>query len=293
MGKMLPPEMKIGKKSFPPMSKCDLSSVSNLSIAADLDGTLLKASLPFLYYVLLAIEAGSLLRGLILMLSLPIIAIVCIFISEDLAGKILIFLAFFGVKVSDLENASRAVLPWFYAMDVRSDSFELFDSCRRKVVVTANPTVMVDAFAQEFLGADKVLGTEIEVDPWTERATGFVKAPGILVGKLKKMAVQKEFGEDMPDIGLGDRKSDHDFMSICKEGYMVPRDHSASIISPYRLKNKMIFQLHHNHNDSSLQQPRNALITTYIRLPFTFIHSFVSLYFNLSLLKAIIRSAIY
>lgn len=216
MGKMLPPEMKIGKKSFPPMSKCDLSSVSNLSIAADLDGTLLKASLPFLYYVLLAIEAGSLLRGLILMLSLPIIAIVCIFISEDLAGKILIFLAFFGVKVSDLENASRAVLPWFYAMDVRSDSFELFDSCRRKVVVTANPTVMVDAFAQEFLGADKVLGTEIEVDPWTERATGFVKAPGILVGKLKKMAVQKEFGEDMPDIGLGDRKSDHDFMSICK-----------------------------------------------------------------------------
>ncbi|CAI9279150.1 unnamed protein product [Lactuca saligna] len=295
MGKMLPPEMKTGKKSFPPMSKCDLSSVSHLSIAADLDGTLLKASLPFLYYVLLAIEAGSLLRGLILMLSLPIIAIVCIFISEDLAGKILIFLAFFGVKVSDLENASRAVLPWFYAMDVRSDSFELFNSCRRKVVVTANPTVMVDAFAQEFLGADKVLGTEIEVDPWTERATGFVKAPGILVGKLKKMAVQKEFGEDMPDIGLGDRKSDHDFMSICKEGYMVPRDHSASIISPYRLKNKMILQLHHNHNhnDSPLQQPRNALITTYIRLPFTFIHSFVSLYFNLSLLKAIIRSAIY
>ncbi|CAH1416374.1 unnamed protein product [Lactuca virosa] len=295
MGKMLPPEMKIGKKSFPPMSKCDLSSVSHLSIAADLDGTLLKASLPFLYYVLLAIEAGSLLRGLILMLSLPIIAIVCIFISEDLAGKILIFLAFFGVKVSDLENASRAVLPWFYAVDVRSDSFEVFDSCRRKVVVTANPTVMVDAFAQEFLGADKVLGTEIEVDPWTERATGFVKAPGILVGKLKKMAVQKEFGEDMPDIGLGDRKSDHDFMSICKEGYMVPRDHSASIVSPYRLKNKMIFQLNHNHNqnDYPLQQPRNALITTYIRLPFTFIHSFVSLYFNLSLLKAIIRSAIY
>ncbi|KAI3498289.1 hypothetical protein L1887_34061 [Cichorium endivia] len=283
---MLPPELKFGKKTFPPISKCDLSSVSHRSVAADLDGTLLKASVPFLYYVLVAIEAGSLLRGLIVITSFPIIAIMCIFFSEDLAGKMLIFLTFSGIKVSDLETASRVVLPWFYADDVRSDSFKVFDSCRRKVVVTANPTVMVDAFAKDFLGADKVLGTEIEVDPWTKRATGLVKAPGILVGELKKLAVLKEFGEDLPDIGLGDRKSDHQFMSICKEAYMVPKDHSATIVSPHRLKTQPII-----HNEYQVPQPRSALIT-YIRMPFKFILSFIRVYFNLSLLKGITKSAL-
>nr|GFC17325.1 probable glycerol-3-phosphate acyltransferase 8 [Tanacetum cinerariifolium] len=66
------------------------------------------------------------------------------------------------------------------------------------------------------------LGTEIEVNEKTKRATGFVKEPGVLVGKWKKIAMVKEFGDESPDIGLGDRKSDHDFMSVCKEGFMVP-----------------------------------------------------------------------
>lgn len=104
----------------------------------------------------------------------------------------------------------------FYAADVRSDSFEVFDKCKRRVVVTANPTVMVEPFVKDFLGGDKVLGTEIEVNPRTKKATGFVKKPGVLVGKWKRLAILKEFGEEAPDLGIGDRPSDHDFMSICK-----------------------------------------------------------------------------
>lgn len=104
----------------------------------------------------------------------------------------------------------------FYAADVRRESFEVFDKCKRKVVVTANPTVMVEAFVKDYLGGDKVLGTEIEVNPKTKKATGFVKKPGVLVGELKRLAILKEFGDDSPDIGLGDRETDHDFMSICK-----------------------------------------------------------------------------
>jgi hypothetical protein len=65
----------------------------------------------------------------------------------------------------------------FYAADVRRESFEVFDRCKRKVVVTANPTVMVDAFVKDYLGGDKVLGTEIEVNPKTKKAT-------VLVGDL-------------------------------------------------------------------------------------------------------------
>jgi glycerol-3-phosphate acyltransferase len=104
----------------------------------------------------------------------------------------------------------------FYAADVRSDSFEVFDKCKRKVVVTANPTVMVEPFVKDFLGGHKVLGTEIEVNPKTKKATGFVKKPGVLVGKWKRIAISKEFGDEVPDLGIGDRSTDHDFMSICK-----------------------------------------------------------------------------
>lgn len=97
----------------------------------------------------------------------------------------------------------------------------MFDRCKRKVVVTANPTVMVEAFVKDYLGGDKVLGTEIEVNPKTKKATGFVKKSGVLVGDLKRLAVMKEFGDELPDIGLGDRKTDHDFMSICKVWFLL------------------------------------------------------------------------
>jgi glycerol-3-phosphate acyltransferase len=67
---------------------------------------------------------------------------------------------FAGLKVHDIELASRAVLPRSYVVDVRGGSFEVFDKCKRKVVVTANPTVMVDASAKDHLGGDKELETE-------------------------------------------------------------------------------------------------------------------------------------
>ncbi|KAD5317021.1 hypothetical protein R6Q59_032290 [Mikania micrantha] len=279
------PKPESGDKKFPPISKCDLSGISHRSVAADLDGTLLKSTSAFPYYMLVAIEAGSLLRGLVLLLSFPIVVIAYIFISEALAIQMLIFISFSGLKVKDIELASRAVLPRFYAADVRSDSFEVFDSCERKVVVTANPTVMVDAFVKDYLGAEKVLGTEIEVNEKTKRATGFVKEPGVLVGKWKKLAILKEFGEDSPDIGLGDRKSDHDFMSVCKEGFMVPKDKSATIVSRDRLKTRLIF-----HDGRLVQRPDpfNALIT-YIWLPFGFILSLIRVYFNLPLPERIVR----
>ncbi|KAF7137654.1 hypothetical protein RHSIM_Rhsim07G0014100 [Rhododendron simsii] len=273
------------RKAFPSITACDVSAVSDRSIAADLDGTLLISRSSFPYFMLVAIEAGSLLRGLALLLSFPVIAIAYVFVSESLAIQMLIFISYAGLKIRDIELASRAVLPRFYAADVRADSYEVFEKCRQKVVVTANPTVMVEPFVKEYLGGDKVLGTEIEVNPKTKRATGFVKRPGVLVGKWKRLAVVKEFGEKSPDIGIGDRESDHDFMSTCKEGYMVLPNKSASPVPLDRLKSRIIF-----HDGRLVQPPTplNALIT-YIWLPFGFILSLIRIYFNIPLPERIVR----
>ncbi|KAJ9188326.1 hypothetical protein P3X46_003692 [Hevea brasiliensis] len=269
-------------KKYPSIAACRGSGYQ--SIAADLDGTLLLSGNSFSYFMLVAIEAGSLLRGLILLLSVPLVIISYLFISENIGVQILIFISFCGLKIRDIELASRNVLPRFYAADVRKESYEVFDRCKRKVVVTASPRIMVEPFVKEFLGGDKVLGTEIEVTK-TKRATGFVKRPGVLVGKRKKLAILKEFGGKVPDLGLGDRKTDHAFMSICKEGYQLRRSKSATPVPPDRLKSRIIF-----HDGRLVQRPDplNALIT-YIWLPFGFILSLLRVYFNLPLPERIVR----
>lgn len=256
-------------------------------MAADLDGTLLISRSSFPYFMLIAIEAGSLVRGFLLLLALPIIFISYVFVSESLAIQTMIFISFAGLKARDIELAARAVLTRFYAADVRRESWEVFDGCRggKKVVVTANPVIMVEPFVKDYLGGDKVLGTEIEVDPKTRRATGFVSGPGVLVGDKKRQAMLQEFGPDGPDVGLGDRVSDHDFMALCKEAYMVHPDKGAKPVPRDQLKSRIIF---HDGRLIQCPDPLNALFT-YMWLPFGFILSLVRVYFNLPLPERIVR----
>lgn len=96
-------------RKFPSITTCSGSSYG--SIAADLDGTLLMSSSSLPYFMLVAIEAGSLLRGLILLLSLPLVIVAYLFISEAIGIQILIFISFSGLKIRDIELVSRAVLP--------------------------------------------------------------------------------------------------------------------------------------------------------------------------------------
>jgi glycerol-3-phosphate acyltransferase len=97
---------------------------------------------------------------------------------------------------------------------VRADSWEVFRGCGagRRVMVTASPAVMVGPFVREFLGAE-VAGTELRTFAGGRRFTGLIDS--VLV--RKRVVVERMFaGGDLPDVGLGDRESDHDFMVSCK-----------------------------------------------------------------------------
>lgn len=205
---------------FPPVSAYDASARVRRTAAADLDGTLLASSSAFPYYFLVALEAGSCLRAALLLLVAPLLLALYTLVSEAAAIALLAFITFAGLRVRDVEAVARGVLPRHYAAGVRADTWAVFRGCGegRRVVITASPAVMVGEFVREFLGAE-VAGTELETftafGGGAERFTGRIKA--VLVGERKAEVVRRLFaGGELPDVGLGDRESDHDFMAICK-----------------------------------------------------------------------------
>lgn len=208
-------------ENYDEVENCRVEGRANQSIVSDLDGTLLRSRSSFPYFMLLAFEAGSPLRFIILLLVSPIVWFVYNFISEVVGIKMLIFISLAGLKVSAIESVARGVLPKFFLEDMHSISYRVFISCEKRYVVTANPRIIVEPFLKEYLDVDAVMGTELQISSGGY-ATGFVTGPGVLVGTAKQRAVKKYFGSDQPDLGLGDRTSDFAFMDLCKEAYIVP-----------------------------------------------------------------------
>ncbi|KAF2308664.1 hypothetical protein GH714_011965 [Hevea brasiliensis] len=236
--------------AFPPIDKCTSMGRQNDTVVTDMEGTLLCGRSSFPYFALVAFEAGGILRLVFLLLASPMAAILYYFISESAGIQVLIFATFVGMRVSDIESVARAVLPKFYSSDLHPETWRVISSCGKRCVLTENPRIMVEVFLKDFVGVDMVIGTEIGV--YNGRATGWAKSPGILVGQSKADALKRAFGDDktVPDIGLGDRKTDYPFMKLCKESYMVPPKSRVEPVNGDKLPKPIVF-----HDGRLVQKP--------------------------------------
>ncbi|XWS07736.1 hypothetical protein CRYUN_Cryun41cG0016000 [Craigia yunnanensis] len=187
------------------------------SIVYELEGTLLKDPDPFSYFMLVAFEASGLIRFALLLLLWPVIRLLDMLSMDDAGLKLMVFVATVGLRVSEIESVSRAVLPKFYMDDIDMEAWKVFSSYDKRVVVTKTPRIMVERFVKEHLRADEVIGSELVVNRF-----GF--ATGLVNGDIASisMRITKLFVDEEPTLGLGRATSSFQLFSLCKEQMHPP-----------------------------------------------------------------------
>ncbi|KAK9161763.1 hypothetical protein Syun_008104 [Stephania yunnanensis] len=197
--------------NFHPLGHTGLSDLSKKNVIFDVEGVLLKSSSMFPYFMLVAFEAGGLLRALVFLLLYPVTWMA----GEEMQLKIMVMVCFCGLKRESFK-VGRSVLPKFFLEDVGVQGFEFLMKFRKKVGVSKLPKVMVEEFMTEYLQMDFVVGRELKV------------LHGYYVGlmedrrKFSPLSMNEMLGEpkmecDIDFIGLGYSKDYLDLYSFCKE----------------------------------------------------------------------------
>ncbi|XP_061337676.1 probable glycerol-3-phosphate acyltransferase 3 [Gastrolobium bilobum] len=188
------------------------SDLNDHTLIFDVENALLKSSSLFPYFMLVAFEAGGLLRAILLVLLYPFVCLA----GEEMGLKLMVMACFFGIKAESF-RVGRSVLPKFFLEDVGSEIFDVLNRGGKKVGVSNLPRVMVESFLREYLEIDFVVGRELKM------------FYGYYVGLMddrKNMHVLEQVQEgkgcsDVIGITTFNKIRDNEFFSHCKEVYMV------------------------------------------------------------------------
>ncbi|KAI5003338.1 hypothetical protein ZWY2020_030498 [Hordeum vulgare] len=201
-----------------PMANDRLAAARTLVV--DVDGGLLRSSPSglFPYFMLVALEAGGLLRGAVLLLLYPLLC--CVGIGGDLALRVMAMAAFCGLRESRF-HAGRAVLPKWFMEDVAVEGFEAMRGAKRRVCVTNMPRVMAEGFLREYLGADVVVGRRMKLV--CGFYTGLMEEEGQVALEKKKIMLESDA------VGLSGSLEflQHPLSHCCKEVYHVTQEDKA------------------------------------------------------------------
>ncbi|KAF0916916.1 hypothetical protein E2562_015090 [Oryza meyeriana var. granulata] len=183
----------------------------------DVEGGLLRSSSTFPYLMLVAMEAGSFLRGFILLCVYLVLCCLPL-LPEEVKLKVMVMVCFFGLKEKKVARVARATLPKHFLEDVGMEGLEAVRGVKSVVGVSrVIPRVMVKAFMEDYLGVDVVMGREVK------------RIKGFYVGLLENMSEGRLGlagleGAEMVGFGSGSSYSGHDhhhLFSWCKEVYLV------------------------------------------------------------------------
>lgn len=152
------PQLKL--QSYPSLSERITLEPSQkpTTLIFNVEGTLLKSQSFFPYFMLVAFEAGSLIRAFVLLLSYPFL---CLF-SDEFSLKVMVMICFMGIKKEGFRVGS-CVLPKFFLEDVSVEGFEVLRKSKMKIGVSDLPQVMVESFLRDYLEVGFVVGRNLKV----------------------------------------------------------------------------------------------------------------------------------
>ncbi|XP_030451561.2 probable glycerol-3-phosphate acyltransferase 3 [Syzygium oleosum] len=195
------------------------------TIVFDVEGALLRSCSLFPYFMLVAFEAGGLMRALLLLMTYPFLG----FSGAELGLEVMVLVCFFGLKKESFRVGS-AVLPKFLLKDVGLEGFEMVKkSGGKRVGVSGLPQVMVESFLRDYMEVDMVVGRELKV------VCGYYvglmeRKRRSVVDELEEM-LGKETSSQCGLIGISSYKKSlqHDpLFSRCKELYLVSKSDKRS-----------------------------------------------------------------
>ncbi|WVZ81511.1 hypothetical protein U9M48_028878 [Paspalum notatum var. saurae] len=190
-------------------------------LVVDVEGFLLRSPLSsFPYFMLVAVEAGGFLRGLLLLLLYPVLCLLALLGLHQLRLKAMVMVSLFGLREKEVVRISKAVLPKFFLEDLTMEGLEAVvvamnnkqqqlavvdkdddgeeeeeeEEVEAAVVVAVTmgfPRVMVEGFLKEYLGVQAVVGREVAV------------AAGRYVGWFLQQAAEEQLLERVLAAAIG------------------------------------------------------------------------------------------
>ncbi|KAL9249299.1 putative glycerol-3-phosphate acyltransferase 3 [Drosera capensis] len=223
---------------------------------------LLKSTSLFPFFMLVAFEAGTIFRGLVLLVLYPLICVM----RRDWGLKIMVMVTFFGINKESFYKIGRSVMPKFFLEETGEEGVEGLKTFKRKVAFTHMPRVMVESFLVDYMDVEHVVGSEIK------EFHGYYL--GVLEENIGEVDLEKIVGEkDMNSkvIGIcGSRSSLHNHVfSTCKEIHVITRAERRTwtTLSKEKYTKPLIF-----HDSRLVSKPTALLaISTFMWLPFAFL----------------------
>uniref|UniRef100_A0A0D3HVR0 Glycerol-3-phosphate acyltransferase RAM2/GPAT1-8 HAD-like domain-containing protein n=1 Tax=Oryza barthii TaxID=65489 RepID=A0A0D3HVR0_9ORYZ len=213
-------------------------------MVVDVEGALLRSSSSrslFPYFMLVAVEAGSFLRGLLLLLLYPVISLLAGAGGGDVAVRAMAAVAFCGLRESRF-RAGRAVLPRWLLDDVGKEAVDAIVTLTRRrsspaatatvVWASSMPRVMVEPFLSEYMaaaeGGGEVVVAAREMKVVWGFYTGVMEDGGEVAAASPEVRRAMEGVDDV--VGFSGGSMDllrSPLVSFCKEVYVVSHEEKS------------------------------------------------------------------